>query len=490
MRNAATNLIREVAFPSPRPSPLGRGRNVRRRMAKRWRTSARLLSNFKKLSNGCSLSPSKRVRVRGNCAAIFLSALIFLVDAGLAIQAQDAVSTLAGQAQVSGAVNGSGTNALFNDPAGIAMDASGNYFIADSQNHAIRKITTNGVVTTFAGQLGGPGIANATGTNATFNTPSGLAFDGGGNLFVSDTGNNIIRKITSSGAVTTFAGVAGGGGFLDGASGSALFNSPLGVTVATNGAVFVADSGNHCIRKISTGGTVTSFAGNPQVWGAADGSGTNAQFNAPCGLAFDVKGNLFVSDANNNTIRQITTNGVVTTFAGAAGQDGMADGGLAAVRFRGPAQLAFDRQGNLFVADSFNQTIRKISTNGMVSTVSGAAGAIGAGDGTNGVARFYNPYGLAVAADGSLVVADAYNEIVRVVLVPFSLSLQFSGAAHVTMISWESVIGKKYQAQFKLDLMTMAWTNLGSVLTATNLSLSVTDNAVGGMRVYRVLRLN
>jgi len=336
--------------------------------------------------------------------------------------------------------------------------------------------------------LGVAGTADGTGTAAQFNTPSGLALDGNGNLFVADTGNCTIREITPAGVVSTIAGIAGQSGFADGAAGGAQFNSPVGIIVATNGAVFVADSGNHCLRQIS-GGVVSTFAGSPQVWGSADGAGTNAQFNGPVGLAFDANQNLFVSDANNDTIRKIAPNGTVTTFAGLAVQDGATDGNLASARFRSPAGLVFDATGNLFVADSFNQTIREISTNGIVSTVCGAAGSFGAADGANGVARFYNPYGLAVAADGSLVVADAYNEILRVVLVPFKLSLQISGAVPVTKIAWNTVAGKNYQVQFKANL-SAAWTNLGAMLTATNLSLSATDGAAVGMRVYRVLRLN
>jgi sugar lactone lactonase YvrE len=418
-----------------------------------------------------------------------LSAIFFLFAFAATLPAQDAVTTLAGQMRVSGSADGNGPNARFHDPAAIATDASGNYFIADSQNHAIRKMTPSGVVTIFAGELGVSGSANGTGTNASFNMPTGLVIDNAGNIFVSDTGNQVIRKITAAGVTSTVAGVAGSGGFADGAAGSAWFNSPLGIAVATNGTVFIADSGNHCLRKISAG-TVTTFAGCPQVWGSADGTGTNAQFNTPCGLTFDVQGNLFVSDANNHTIRKITSAGVVTTFAGAPGQDGIADGDLSSARFRSPAELVFDRKGNLFVADSFNQTIREISPNGSVSTVTGAAGVIGANDGTNGGARFCNPYGLAVAADGSLVVADTYNEVLRIVLVPFKLTLQISGATRVTTISWDTIIGKQYQVQFKTDLSAAAWTNLGAALTATNLSLTATDSPAYSIRAYRVLRLN
>jgi sugar lactone lactonase YvrE len=406
----------------------------------------------------------------------------------LSIHAQDSVSTLAGQALVSGAGNGVGTNAMFADPAAIVRDASGNLFVADSQNHAIRKITTNGVVSTFAGQPGVAGAANGAGTNAQFNTPCGLAFDGASNLFVADTGNNIIREISPGGSVTTFAGVATptNSGFADGPAGSAMFNSPLGLAMATNGILFVADSGNHCIRQIG-GGAVSTLAGSPQIWGATDAVGTNAQFNGPVGLAFDHFGNLLVSDANNDTIRRITPDGAVTTLAGFAGADGTADGCLNSARFRSPAGLVFDQNGNLFVADSFNQTIREITTNGFVSTVSGAAGISGTNDGVNGIGKFYNPYGLAVAADGSLMVSDTYNELLRVVLVPFKLSLRLSGASHAATISWDSVIGRNYQVQIA-ENASAGWTNFGPGIIATGLSLSLTNNSGSGTAVYRVLR--
>ncbi|HEV2695705.1 MAG TPA: NHL repeat-containing protein [Verrucomicrobiae bacterium] len=408
-----------------------------------------------------------------------MSALTFV------LRAQDAVSNLAGQAQVSGATNGTGAAALFSDPASVVVDVGGNYFIADTRNDAIRKITPAGVVSTFAGKLGVAGIVNATGTSAEFDSPNGLAFDASGNLFVSDTGNNVIRKITPSGAVSTFAGVAGAGGFLDGTTAAALFSSPLGLAVASDGSVYVADSGNHCIRKIS-GGAVTTFAGTPQVWGSADGTGTNAMFNSPCGLKFNANGGLMVSDSNNHTIRKIKTSGAVTTYAGTAGQDGAVDGDVSVARFRNPAEMAFDFRGNLYVADSFNQTIRKISTNGIVSTVSGAAGMAGANSGTNGEGRFFNPYGVAVAADGSLVVVDTYNELVRTVIVPFTLSLQLASQAHTASITWDTVIGKKYQVQYKAGLVAN-WTNFGAVVTAAGYGLNATDDSATGMKVYRVL---
>jgi hypothetical protein len=160
---------------------------------------------------------------------------------------------------------------------------------------------------------------------------------------------------------------------------------------------------------------------------------------------------------------------------------------LSTARFRSPAGLAFDQRGNLFVADSFNQTIREISTNGLVSTVSGTVGVFGTNDGINGTGKFYNPYGLIVATNGSLLVADAYNQTIRQVLVPFKVSLQNTGASHTTTLSWATVIGRSYQVQYQAGL-TGTWSNLGVPLIATNLSLSEVGNPAGTVRLYRVLQ--
>ena len=413
-------------------------------------------------------------------------AISLLVLFAVSLHAQDAISSLAGQALVSGATNGTGTNALFSDPAAIVVDTNGNFFVADSQNHAIRKVTKLGAVTTFAGKLGIPGDNNGISTSAQFDSPTGLAFDLAGNLFVADTGNNTIRKITSGGSVSTIAGVAGQSGFQDGATGAALFNSPLGITVATNGTIFVADSGNHVIRAIS-GGNVGTLAGTPCVWGSTDATGTNSQFNGPCGLVVDTHGNLFVSDANNHTIRKILPNGAVTTFAGTPGVSGSADGELQTATFSQPAELAFDKKGNLFIADSFSHIIRRISTNGIVSTISGVAGNFGSVDGVNGEGRLYNPYGLAIAPDGSLKVADAYNELIRTVIVPFTVVLQKSGSSYAATISWDGVIGRTYQVQYKNSVESL-WSNLDAPIVAEAVANSKTDNAANGsQRFYRVI---
>src|SRR5688572_13902913 len=284
---------------------------------------------------------------------------IFLLST-LALLAQDSVTTLSGQPLSSGASNGPVATALFNDPAAIVADASGNLFIADSRNHCIRKISTNGLVTTFAGLAGTAGTSDGS-TAARFDTPCGIAIAPSGDVYVSDTGNHTIRRITPAGSVTTIAGTAGQSGLADGLGTAARFNSPLGLAVSTDGTIFVADSGNHLIRAISPARTVTTLAGRAETWGTEDGNGSNARFNGPLGIAISSDGEIFVSDANNHTIRRITRAGVVITWAGVPGVDGSSDGLRLEATFSKPAELAFDKRGNLFVADSFNHLVRKIS---------------------------------------------------------------------------------------------------------------------------------
>ena len=221
-------------------------------------------------------------------------------------------TNLAGSIGGQGDVDGTSTAARFFSPNGVAVDSLGNVFVADTANHTVRKIAPTGVVTTFAGLPGQPGSTDGTGSTARFNEPSGVAVDNSGNVFVVDSRNDTIRTITPSGIVTTFAGLSGQSGSDDGTGSAARFDYPRSLTVDSVGNVFVADTGNSTIRKITPAGVVTTLAGVPRQAGSVDGTGSAARFSIPEGITVDATGNVFVADSNTHVIRKITPTGVVT----------------------------------------------------------------------------------------------------------------------------------------------------------------------------------
>ncbi len=348
---------------------------------------------------------------------------LYVADAGNAtirkVTAAGVVTTLAGTAGVFGSADGSGTAAQFYAPFGITADTAGNLYVADDGNNTIRKITAAGVVTTLAGTAGMTGSADGSGAAAQFSAPFGIAADPAGNLYVADAGNRTIRKITAAGVVTTLAGTPGVVGSADGTGAAAQFYNPGGIAADTAGNVYVADTNNSTIRKITAAGVVTTLAGTSSLsgtggsLGSADGSGAAAQFYDPYGIAADTAGNLYVADTINNTIRKVTATGVVTTLAGTAGVVGSADGSGAAAQFNTPIGIATDPSGNLYVADTFNNTIRKVTAEGVVTTLAGTAGVAGSADGTGAAAQFYNPVGIAADTVGNLYVADTKSNTIR-----------------------------------------------------------------------------
>ncbi len=284
------------------------------------------------------------------------------------------IQLLAGNIDGSGASDAAGAAARFNYPHGVAVDSSGNVYVADTTNQTIRKITSAGVVSTLAGSAGLSGSTDGAGTAARFNYPYGVAVDSSGNVYVADTNNQTIRKITSAGVVSTLAGSAGLSGSTDGAATAAMFNYPQGVAVDSSGNVYVADANNQTIRKITSAGVVSTLAGLAGLSGSTDGAGTAARFNSPSGIAVDSSGNVYVADTTNQTIRKITSAGVVSTLAGSAGLSGSTDGAGTAAMFKYPRGIAVDSSGNVYVADTGNSTIRKITSAGVVSTLAGSAG--------------------------------------------------------------------------------------------------------------------
>ena len=326
------------------------------------------------------------------------------------------VSTIAGLPRVSGSTDGTGSTAQFNLPTGIAVDKAGNLYVSDLLNNTIRKITSAGVVRTFAGSVVSPGNVDGTGRAARFNSPSGIAMDGAGNIYVADTVNDTIRQITSAGLVSTAAGLGGSSGSADGAGSNARFNNPYDVAVDSGANLYVTDYSNNTVRLITPAGVVTTLAGLAGTQGTNDGTGSAARFNGPTGIAIGINGNLYVTDANNNMIRKITPAGVVTTIAGLQDHPfGDTDGTNTVARFVQPNGIAADASGNLYVADSGDE-IRKLTpagTNWVTSTIAGPGGYQGVADGVGSNAGFGNPFGIAVDGAGNLYVTDYNGPTVR-----------------------------------------------------------------------------
>ena len=337
---------------------------------------------------------------------------ITAVASGMNGYQYELVATNTSGANASSAITLTVSNPPFPSPSGIAIDSSGNLFIDDTTTNTIQFVTPAGSASLLAGAQGQQGATNATGASALFRQPTAVALDKSENLFVADTGNSLIRKITPAGVVTTFAGSPDYQGYFDGTGGAAMFNAPQGIAVDASGNVYVADTGNSAIRIISVDGVVSTYAGNGQT-GSADGHNYQARFNQPSGLAIDKSGNLYVADTANDTIRKIAADGTVSTLAGMPGISGYEDGAGATALLNHPTGLALDSAGNLYVADTGNETIRVITPPGVVSTLAGLPTVAGLLDGSGANAWFNQPKNLAVDASGNVYVTDAANAAIR-----------------------------------------------------------------------------
>ena len=305
------------------------------------------------------------------------------------------VSIVAGDG-LPGMGNGAARRTRFADPFGVVLDKAGNVYVADGgDNNNIRKIGVDGVSTTLAGAV--EGYAEGPGTAASFNTPSGLAIDAAGNLYVADTGNNAIRKIAPDGTVSTLAG-DGLAGATDGRGAAARFNGPIGVAVDAAGVLYVSDTYNDSIRRIAPGGDVTTIAGGRRA-GKADGAAAQAQFSAPTGLALAANGDLYIADTGNHAIRKLGKDGVVSTIAEAEDDD-------QASLLRSPVALAVTADGYLYLASNSHGRLAQITPAGEVLPLPDADHGAEPGYGSDGGVRLYAPRGIAVARDGSLFVTD------------------------------------------------------------------------------------
>ena len=314
--------------------------------------------------------------------------------------------------------NGTAAAASLSDPFGVAADTVGNLYIADTSNHRVRRIDTSGIITTVAGN-GAEGFSGDGGpaTDATLNTPIGVAVDRAGNLYIADAFNNRIRKVNVTGVITTVAG--NGDARFSGdhaAATNASLGAPFGVAVDAVGNLYIADTSNHRIRKVDAFGMITTVAGKGTEGFSGDGGpARQARLNFPTGVTVDRAGKLFITDQSNNRIREVSTAGVITTVAG-NGDAGFSGDHAAATRasLNQPVGTAVDAADALYIADTSNHRIRKVSADGMVTTVAGDGIGGFSGDGSAATkASLNSPGGVAVDAAGNIYIADSYNNRVR-----------------------------------------------------------------------------
>ncbi|HTY88969.1 MAG TPA: hypothetical protein VMB80_16100 [Candidatus Acidoferrum sp.] len=395
------------------------------------------------------------------------------------------ISTLAGQATNGGSADGTGTNAQFYYPINLATDARRNVYVADYGNGSIRKLTPDGVVSTIV--QGFYGL-------------EGVAVDVVSNVYFVDTSDHVIQRVTPGGSVTVLAGTLGVPGSADGTNGDARFNYPWGIAVDSATNLYVTDSANSTIRRITPRGgnwVVTTLAGLAGGTGTTDGTNANARFNNPGGLALDASGNIYVADSLNNSIRKITpdatgTNWIVTTLASQTGVSGSGDGygsnDKLTVPLRWPSGVAVDGTGNVYVADTGNDLIREITPQRSTITLAGRDFTAGSADGYCTNAQFNSPYGVAVDDAGNVYVADTQNHTIRVgrfasVLVP---RLAVSLSNHVATLTWPVPI-QTFSLQSATNLPATNWVPAGARPVVLNGQNYVTNPASGGNRFFRLI---
>ncbi len=347
--------------------------------------------------------------------------LIVLLLATFNLNAQ-LVTTFSGSAGIAGFFDGSSTSSRYSSPYGITTDKLGNIYVADRLNNRIRKIDALGNATTYAGS-GIVGSTDGSALSATFNEPWAVACDTLGNIYVADTKNYKIRKIDSTGIVSTIAGT-GIFGTTNGPAAIARFGFSCGITVTPDGnTIYVSDYNTHVIRKIN-GGIVTNFAGTIYISGSTNGAGITATFNHPLGLCLDSNNDLYIADEWNHLIRKVTHLGIVSTYSG-TGLQGSTDGMLLTTSYNFPNAITADSWNNFFVTDGGNQAIRRINTStSNVSLYCGGVGLTGSVDGTGTAARFSNPAGISFnTADQALYICDTDNETIRKVTAVSSIVL-------------------------------------------------------------------
>jgi uncharacterized protein (TIGR03437 family) len=329
------------------------------------------------------------------------------------------ITTIAGNGTFGfGGDGSSGTSAQLNYPHGLCVDGGGNVYVADWGNNRIRKITSSGTISTAAGSglLSYSGDGGAA-TQAQFNVPTGVAADSAGNVYIADTANNVVRQVTAKGVVSTFAGTGTAGFSGDGsAANKAQLSAPQGVAVDLAGNVYIADSGNYRVRVVGTNGNISTFAGNGSPANAGDGGGaTSASFYLPSAVATDRSGNVYIADFQASVVRKVA-NGNINRFAGNGGTGYSGDGGPAtSAQLNGPSALALDAAGNLFIAQLTDSRVRKVGTDGRISTIAGTGANGYLGEGLPATAsQLASPGGVAADSIGNVFIAMAGNRVMKV----------------------------------------------------------------------------
>jgi sugar lactone lactonase YvrE len=426
-----------------------------------------------------------------------LASLLLVSSVSIASSQPYTFGTVVGSVSNPGSADGTNAAAQFTSPKGLTLSPGGDLFLMDGG--ALRKIASwggNWAVTTIAGMIGQNSFADGTNSNARFRDPQGVAVDAAGNIYVADTYNHAIRRVAYDGnnwVVTTIAGPKppyASFGMTDGLNNAARFHNPYGICVDAATNLYVADSWNHTIRKISTVGAdwvVSTLAGLPGVPGSDNGTNMVARFNTPVSVALDPAGNVYVADFKNNIIRKVTPiagEWAVTTPAGTAGSSGAVDAMGTAARFYLPQSVTLDAAQNVFVADSGNNLIRKISPAGLVATLAGSSGVPGSVDGTGNTALFNQPYGIAVDSTGTLYVSDFLGYAIRQGRVAPLLRIALSGQQAV--LSWPAGL-VSYVPEYSSGLPRASWAPLPTNgLVLDNDTFLLNTGLTMGQRFFRL----